>query len=166
MRRVPAVAAFLVIVSGSYVQVRGNSSELPRFFTSISQPANFSTEKKTQRLTEKELRVGTLPDSPVLVSQTTLPRLPTKPHRVTLSWQPSISTTGTNGGVISGYNVYRRSASSLRYIRLNSDLLPDTNYVDETVHAGTVYDYETTAVNSEGIESAPSNQIRLKIPYP
>src|SRR5580698_2494305 len=164
MRRIPVVAAFLVVVSGICLQVAGNGSEVPGSFAP-SRLGNISLEKNTHRLTPAAPEYG-LRDFPILQSQTTLPRLPTKPHRVTLSWQPSISTVGTNPTPISGYNVYRRSALSTEYIRINGELVPITSYVDLAVRSGSVYDYETTAVNSGGVESPPSNQIRVRIPYP
>ena len=165
MRRMPVVAAFLVVVSGICLQVAGNGSEVPTSFAP-SRLANISLGKNTQGLITAAPRLRGLPDYPLLVSQATLPKLPTKPHRVTLSWQPSSSTTGTNPAPISGYNVYRRSALSTEYIRINGELVSDTSYIDQAVSSGSVYDYETTAVNSGGIESAPSNQIRVRIPYP
>jgi hypothetical protein len=79
---------------------------------------------------------------------------------VTLTWAPS-----TSGGVI-GYNVYRGTISGGPYAKLNSSLDANTAYTDGTVEAGQTYYYVTTAVNSEGLESAYSNQATAAIPSP
>jgi fibronectin type 3 domain-containing protein len=62
--------------------------------------------------------------------------------------------------------VYRRTRRATPYTRINRDLVPDTNYVDDSVHAGEIYYYETTAVSSGGIESGRSKRIRIRVPYP
>jgi len=81
-------------------------------------------------------------------------------HSVTLSWLPSTSV-----GVI-GYNVYRGTVSGGPYTKLNSLLLVVTTYTDTTVQAGQTYYYVTTAVNSEGTQSAYSNQAKAVVPFP
>ena len=71
----------------------------------------------------------------------------------------------TGQEIVSGYNVYRRDTSTAsRYVRINSDLVSDTSYIDSAVRAGQTYYYQTTAVSSGGIESAPSNQVKVTIP--
>ncbi len=44
------------------------------------------------------------------------------------------------------------------YTKLNSSLISTTNYNDQMVQSGNTYYYVTTAVDSQGIESAYSNQ--------
>ena len=80
-------------------------------------------------------------------------------HSVTLGWNDSSSG-------ISGYNVYRGSASGGPYARINSSLDPSTSYVDNSVSSGQTYYYVTTAVATNGVESAYSNQVRAVIPSP
>lgn len=89
-----------------------------------------------------------------------------QPHRVTLSWHPGQATGTGLEDIVTGYNVYRREATTPRFIKLNGDPILDSTYVDESVRAGESYEYETTAINYRGIESGPSNQVRVRIPYP
>lgn len=83
-----------------------------------------------------------------------------KQSSVTLTWAAS-----TSGGVI-GYNVYRGTTSGGPYAKVNPSLDANTAYTDGTVDTGQTYYYVTTAVNSEGIESAYSNQATAAIPSP
>jgi len=72
------------------------------------------------------------------------------PHSVDLNWTASISTN------VVGYNVYRGSASSGPYAKLNSSLVVGITYTDTTVKAGQTYYYVATAVDSNNNESAYS----------
>jgi hypothetical protein len=81
-------------------------------------------------------------------------------HTVDLSWNASTSTS------ISGYNVYRGSASGGPYARINSTLIPSMNYSDGTVQSGQTYYYVTTAVDNGGAESSYSSQATAMIPFP
>ena len=76
---------------------------------------------------------------------------------VHLSWDPSQSQ-------VVGYNVYRSNQSGGPYSRLNTGLDPDTSYVDSSVTSGQTYYYATTAVDSQGEESAYSNITQAIIP--
>jgi hypothetical protein len=80
-------------------------------------------------------------------------------HAVTLSLTPNSSN-------VTGYNVYRSSASSGPYSKLNSVLVTSPNYVDSTVIAAQTYFYVATSVDSSGVESAYSNQVSVTIPTP
>ena len=80
-------------------------------------------------------------------------------HTVGLGWTGSTST-------VSGYNVYRSSTSGGPYSRLNSSLLPGTTFIDNNVQAGQTYFYVTTAVNSNNVESAYSDQAQATVPSP
>ena len=80
-------------------------------------------------------------------------------HSVILSW------TGAPSGV-SGYNIYRTTASGGPYTRINSALNSATTYTDNSVQAGQTYYYVATAVNGSGTESAYSSQIQTVIPTP
>jgi uncharacterized repeat protein (TIGR03803 family) len=77
---------------------------------------------------------------------------------VNLTWDPS------NSQNIVGYNVYRGGSPNGPYTKLNSTLDPNTAYSDSTVQAGKTYYYVTTAVDSQGVESAYSNQSEASIP--
>ena len=78
-------------------------------------------------------------------------------HSVNLSWKASTSP-------VVGYNVYRRGSSGV--VKLNSEPVTATSYVDRTVQPGQTYFYVTKAVNAKGAESAPSNEVRADVPTP
>jgi hypothetical protein len=81
-------------------------------------------------------------------------------HSVTLSWAPSTSQN------ITGYNVYRGSASGGPYSKINSSPVGITTYTDGSVQAAQTYYYVATAVDSAGVESAYSNQVLAAVPSP
>lgn len=72
----------------------------------------------------------------------------TQTYSVNLYWNASTD--------VSGYNVYRSTASNGTYAKINTALDPSTAYTDNGVAAGATYYYEATAVNSSGQESALS----------
>jgi len=78
-------------------------------------------------------------------------------HSVNLSWKASPSA-------VVGYNVYRRGTAGV--VKLNSEPVTSTSYVDRTVQVGQTYFYVTKAVNARGTESTASNEIRADIPSP
>jgi hypothetical protein len=84
---------------------------------------------------------------------------PAPQHSVNLSWNPS-----TSGAV--GYNVYRGNVSGGPYTEINPTLDPSTTYTDSTVVGGQTYYYVSTAVDSAGVESGFSNQVKATIPTP
>jgi hypothetical protein len=81
-------------------------------------------------------------------------------YNVNVSWTASTSPD------IEGYNVYRRTGTSGRYVKINSSLDPATTYNDTNVTDGQTYYYEATAVNSGGEESAASADVVAQIPSP
>lgn len=78
-------------------------------------------------------------------------------HTVNLGWNASTS-------VVTGYNVYRGTVSGGPYSKINPSLDSSTAYADSSVSGGTTYYYVTTAVDSQGTESAYSNQVQAVIP--
>jgi hypothetical protein len=80
-------------------------------------------------------------------------------HQVALSWSASTSS-------VVGYNVYRGTAASGPYSKINSATDASTVYTDTSVSAGQSYYYLTTAVDSEGVESTYSNEVTATIPTP
>ena len=78
-------------------------------------------------------------------------------HSVALILQAGTST-------VSGYNVYRSTASGTGYIKLNSSLVSGLTYTDSSVRNGTTYFYVATAVDSGGRESTYSNEMQAVIP--
>ena len=79
------------------------------------------------------------------------------PPSVSLSWQPDSSG-------VSGYNIYRQSPGNGKYKKINSSLDTTTAYTDTNVYSGKGYSYYVTAVNSQGLESSPSNFVSVSIP--
>ena len=78
-------------------------------------------------------------------------------HSVSLSWTP-------NSPPVAGYNVYRGSARTGPFSRINPALDVTTAYSDANVQSGQTYYYVVTAVNSSGIESGYSNAVQAVIP--
>jgi fibronectin type 3 domain-containing protein len=65
---------------------------------------------------------------------------------------------------IAGYNAYRSTTSNGPYTKLNASLIATTSYNDQAVQSGKTYYYVTTAVDSQGMESAYSNQAVATVP--
>ncbi len=78
-------------------------------------------------------------------------------HTVALSWDASTSQ-------VLGYNVYRGTVSGGPYTKLNSSIVANTAYTDTQVQSGQTYYYVSTAVDSNNVESAYSNQATSVIP--
>jgi hypothetical protein len=81
---------------------------------------------------------------------------PAAQHSVALNWQPSASQ-------ITGYFVYR-GASASSTSRLFVTAIAATTYTDTSVANGQTYYYAVTSVDSNDVESAPSNEISVTIP--
>jgi fibronectin type 3 domain-containing protein len=60
--------------------------------------------------------------------------------------------------------VYRSTTSGGTYTKINSSLVTGTTYTDATVVSGQTYYYETTSVDSSGVESPTSNAVQVAIP--
>jgi hypothetical protein len=81
----------------------------------------------------------------------------TSTHSVTLDWNASSST-------VAGYHIYRGGSSGGPYSRINGSAISSLNYLDTSVSAGNHYFYVVTAVESNGAESAYSNEVAADIP--
>ncbi len=83
-------------------------------------------------------------------------------HEVNLSWNAPTNSPRP----ISGYHVYRASDGSSSYRLLNWTVVSETKFVDLTVQGGHTYDYFVKSVDaSTGVESAPSNKVRVTVPW-
>ena len=91
------------------------------------------------------------------ILHTTTVTLTVIPPQVDLSWNASTSP-------VAGYNAYRSMTSGGAYTKLNSSLIHGTTYADFGVQHGYTYYYVTTAVDSQGRESAFSNQASVTVP--
>jgi hypothetical protein len=103
--------------------------------------------------------VSTSASSSPVVEPVTGSGTPPPQHSVGLSWSPSVST-------VIGYNIYRGASSGGPYAKIDSAVDTATTYSDTSVQAGDTYFYVTTAVASDGTESAFSNQVSAAIPTP
>jgi hypothetical protein len=81
-------------------------------------------------------------------------------HQVSLSWAAPASSPDP----VSGYNIYRATGSSSSFQRLNPSSNTPTSYVDLTIVASTTYTYYVASVDSQGIESVPSNEVTVTVP--
>ena len=81
---------------------------------------------------------------------------PAVQHSVALNWQPSPSE-------VTGYFVYR-GASASSTSRLFVTAIAATTYTDSSVANGQTYFYAVTSVDSNNIESPPSNEISVTVP--
>jgi fibronectin type 3 domain-containing protein len=78
-------------------------------------------------------------------------------HSASLNWNPSASA-------VAGYNVYRGSVSGGPYSIMNTSLDGSTNFVDFNVQAGQTLFYVVTSVETNGMESSFSNEVKALIP--
>lgn len=81
------------------------------------------------------------------------------PHAVTLTW-----TASTSQGV-TGYKVYRGTASGGPYSPVKSSAVAGTSYIDSGVESGKTYYYVVTALASSQ-ESVYSTQALAAVPTP
>ena len=79
-------------------------------------------------------------------------------HSVMLNWTASPSSG------VTGYNVYRSTASGTGYTKINSARVGGLTYTDATVIDGVTYYYATTSVDSSGDESSYSQQVTMIVP--
>jgi len=81
-------------------------------------------------------------------------------YAVKLSWDaPSNSSQP-----VAGYNIYRAQVGQGSYVLLNSSPISTTSYMDSSVASGTDYSYEVMSVDSQGVQSSPSNVFTVDIP--
>lgn len=83
-----------------------------------------------------------------------------KPHHVNLSWNAPV----TSPVPVVGYNIYRSAEGDPAYHLLNKSPVKETKYVDYLLENGRTYNYMVKSVDAHGVESFPSNMIRLTIP--
>jgi len=103
-------------------------------------------------------KISFISSGSTLASETASGTGGTIPHTVNLSWNASTSTS------VAGYNVYRSTTTGGPFSKLNPSLNPSMNYSDSTVQSGQTYSYVTTTVDSNGVESSYSNQVKAVIP--
>ena len=90
------------------------------------------------------------------------PPTPPEPlqHSVSLSWMASTTSNPK------GYNLYRATASTGPYTKLNALPVPGISYVDDSVASGQTYFYVATTVDVNNNESAYSDQAMAIVPTP
>ena len=158
-----------IIASGGSVAISSASSSNSAFTLSgITLPVTIAAGQSVPfNVTFKPTISGTasgkisfLNSGSVLASESMTGIGATTQHTVDLSWNASTSTS------VSGYNVYRSTASGGPYTKINASINSSMNYSDSTVQSGQTYYYVTTAVSSTGTESAYSNQVTAVVPFP
>lgn len=77
--------------------------------------------------------------------------------QVNLAWDSS------NDPSVVGYHVYRSRNPHTGYVRVNRSLLETSSFLDHPPDDA-VYYYVVTAVNQQGVESAPSDWVRFETP--
>jgi hypothetical protein len=86
-------------------------------------------------------------------------------HSVKLSWAASVPASKKAGDAVVGYNVYRSTKSHDRNPkRINATACVGTTYTDPDVEAGKTYFYVTRGVTAKGVESGPSNEVKVVMP--
>jgi hypothetical protein len=102
---------------------------------------------------------------PAMKLKVPLPTAPTAPtgqvsgQSVTLSWGAS---SDANGASVAGYNVYRSTTPNGSYTKVNSSLITNNGYADNTVQSGTYY-YVVKSVDSDGDESPGTLEMSVTI---
>jgi HYDIN/CFA65/VesB-like, Ig-like domain len=105
-------------------------------------------------------KISFISSGSTLASETASGTGATIQHTIDLSWNASTSTS------VVGYNVYRSTANGGPFSKINPSVNPSMNYSDSTVQSGQTYYYVTTAVESNGLESSYSNQVKAVVPSP
>jgi fibronectin type 3 domain-containing protein len=80
-------------------------------------------------------------------------------HAVDLSWSAPTSSPDP----VAGYNVYRSTSGGANQL-VNTSIQTQTAYADSTVVSGSTYNYTVTSVDSNGVESVPSNEVTVTVP--
>jgi fibronectin type 3 domain-containing protein len=80
-------------------------------------------------------------------------------HSVALSWGASTSS-------VTGYYVFRGTATGGPYSQLNSSPNTSLGFTDSTVAAGNKYFYVVTSVDTTGNQSVFSNEVSAQVPTP
>jgi hypothetical protein len=80
-------------------------------------------------------------------------------HEVDLSWD----APGSSPDPVAGYNIYRSTGSGPSQL-INPSVQSPTTFVDSTVVSGSSYSYMVKSVDSNGVESVPSNQVTVTVP--
>ena len=149
-----AVAISQVNVTGSGFSLNGSA---PLVTLSAAQTATFGIKfapTVAGSVTGSASVISTATNSPLSISLSGSGALT---HSVGLTWAESSS------GVV-GYYVYSSTQASGPPAKLNSTPVSTAAYTDNTVQSGQTYYYWVTAVNSNGVESAYSNDASATIP--
>jgi hypothetical protein len=86
-------------------------------------------------------------------------------HSVKLSWAASLPASKLARDAVVGYNIYRSTKSHDRNAkRINAAVCAGTTYTDPEVEVGKTYFYVTRGVSTKGVESGPSNEIKVVMP--
>jgi pectate lyase len=90
---------------------------------------------------------------------TTAPAAPTGLVTIDGNGTVSLDWNDNSEPDFAGYNLYRSTTFGGSYTKLNTSLLSDSNYIDNTVSNGTIYYYVVTAEDTSSNESVYSIQV-------
>lgn len=95
----------------------------------------------------------------ILMAQSTLP--PSTTHYVELTWQDVSSSSDPTVG----FFMYRTPSGTNTFVKITPTKIIPTTYNDSSMPYGASYDYYVTAVDANGVESAPSNTTTALVPF-
>jgi hypothetical protein len=101
---------------------------------------------------------------PAGTGDTTPPAVPTELTagldgiNVVLDWNDN------NEGDLQGYNVYRSTTSGSGYTKLNTSVVVDSNYIDDTAAGNETYYYVVKAVDTSWNQSGNSDEVSVTTP--
>jgi len=134
-------------------------------------PFTASSSLPSQPVTSGNNFTVTLPASCMLLlkipsgtDDTTPPAAPTELTAdldgldVVLDWNDN------NEEDLQGYNVFRSTTSGSGYVKLNTAVVVDSNYIDNTAGGNETYYYVVTAVDTSWNQSADSDEVSINTP--
>ena len=157
---VPAISPTVVTLSSSKSVLQVPASvTVAAGSTSAGFSAKASTVTSTQSVTLTATSNGISLTEVIQLQGASASQPVSTPHAVQLTWDVPSSTSDP----IAGYHVYRSTGSSSSYSMLSS-LETQTIYTDSTVQSGSTYQYIVKSVDTQGVESVPSNPASVTIP--
>ncbi|XP_013109098.2 twitchin isoform X22 [Stomoxys calcitrans] len=133
----------------TYINAKYNHSVVPRLLEGTQYEFRVMAENAQGR------SLPLTSDNPIFArNQYTVPGAPSKPEItdsdrdfISFKWSPPISN---GGSPIIGYDIERRDVATGRWMKINSDPVPNTKYTDDRVKEDHQYQYRVSAVNAAG----------------
>ncbi len=125
-----------------------NLSRYPYFYRVTAVDTHYN-ESMPSMVVKVQLPDVTPPQTP------TISEYVVENEQAVLNWQPITVYD------IAGYNVYRSNGSAAK--KLNAELIPLPNFVDQAALVGKEVSYTITAVDKTGNESLPSSSLKITV---